>query len=128
VLVIDDEKPVREAITDMLALDNVATLCAATGAEGLVLFSERQAEIGLVLLDLSMPGLSGRETFDRLVEIDPQACIVLSSGYTQAEATRDFVGRPLAGFLHKPYDLETLRETVRQHLSGEDGSATRLMM
>ncbi len=122
VLVIDDEEPVLEAIGDMLELDGVSTLCAATGAGGISIFRDRHADIGLVLLDLSMPGLSGRETFDKLLQIDPDVRVVLTSGYTQAEATRDFEGRKLAGFLHKPYDMETLLAMARQQLQrkGDD--------
>ena len=116
VLVIDDEEPVLEAITDMLALDNISVLGATTASEGIALFRERYADIGLVLLDLSMPELSGREVFHALKQIDPDARVVLTSGYTQAEATRGFEEHGLAGFLQKPFDISTLLETVRLHL------------
>jgi len=70
-----------------------------------------------VLLDLSMPGLSGEDTFEALRRLNVDVRIVLSSGYSEAEATRRFVGRGLAGFLQKPYRPETLVETVRRALS-----------
>jgi PAS domain S-box-containing protein len=117
VLVIDDEEPVREAITDMLDLDNITALCAATGAEGVALYRERHAAIGLVLLDLSMPELGGREVFEALRQIDPEVQVVLTSGYTKVEATRGFESDDLAGFLQKPYDMAALLDTVRQHLA-----------
>ena len=71
-----------------------------------------------MLLDLSMPGLSGEETFEALRAIDPSVRVLLSSGYSEAEATRRFVGRGLAGFLQKPYRPGALVEAVRRSRAG----------
>ena len=60
------------------------------------------------------------DRFDALKQIDPEVRVVLTSGYTQAEATRGFEGRGLAGFLPKPYDMDTLRTTVQQHLKHKE--------
>jgi PAS domain S-box-containing protein len=117
ILVIDDEQPVREAVTDILELDGLQVITAPGGAAGLALYQERQADVRLVLLDLSMPGMGGEETFRRLRAINPDVRVLLSSGYSQAEATRQFVGQGLAGFIQKPYDAGTLVRTIRQHLA-----------
>ena len=61
VLLIDDEEPVRTAVRDMLDLEDIRVLSAANGQAGITLFQERQDDIDLVLLDLSMPGISGEE-------------------------------------------------------------------
>jgi DNA-binding NarL/FixJ family response regulator len=66
---------------------------AATGKKGL----------DVVVLDLSMPGLGGEETFRRLREIDPAVRVILSSGYDQHEATLRFTAGGPAGFIQKPY-------------------------
>jgi nitrogen-specific signal transduction histidine kinase/CheY-like chemotaxis protein len=117
VLVIDDEQPVREAVTDILELDGLQVITASGGAAGIALYQKRQADVRLVLLDLSMPGMGGEETFRRLRAINPDARVILSSGYSQAEATRHFVGQGLAGFIQKPYNASTLVKTIRQHLA-----------
>jgi DNA-binding NarL/FixJ family response regulator len=75
------------------------------------------AEIGLVLLDLSMPGMPGDETLRRLREISPDIQVILSSGYSEAEATRRFTGLGLVGFIQKPYDAASLVEAVQEHLA-----------
>ncbi len=117
VLVIDDEAPVREAVADILEIEGVQVVGAATGAAGIDLYRDRVAEIGLVLLDLSMPGMTGDETLRRLREINPDIQVVLSSGYSEAEATRRFTGLGLVGFIQKPYDAASLVEVVREHLA-----------
>jgi PAS domain S-box-containing protein len=102
-LLIDDEEVVRDMVAEVLAHEGLDVLCAADGARGIALFREHRPEIDVVLLDLSMPGLGGEETFRRLCEIDPEVCVILSSGYDHVEATRRFGARAPAGFIQKPY-------------------------
>jgi len=114
VLVIDDEAVVRDAVEAMLRSQGFAVLLAASGGEGVGLYRARKDEIRLVLLDLSMPGIGGLETFDLLREIDPAVRVVLCSGYNEVEATRTFVGKGLAGFVQKPYDAAALAAALRR--------------
>ncbi len=116
VLVVDDEEAVREVINSVLEVAGFDTLVARDGAAAVQLFRENRTEIGLVLLDLSMPGLSGEQTFEELRRLDPTVRVLLSSGYSEAEATRRFVGRGLAGFIQKPYRPEHLVDAVRRAL------------
>ncbi|VAW42382.1 PAS/PAC sensor hybrid histidine kinase, partial [hydrothermal vent metagenome] len=117
VLVVDDERQVREAICDILDLEEIVTLTAANGEEGVAIFSSHQARIGLIILDLSMPGMSGIETFTALREIEPTAKIILSSGYTEAEILQKMAGTSPTEFLQKPYQIDTIISTVKKHLS-----------
>lgn len=116
VLVIDDERAVREAVADILELEDIQVLTAASGDEGLELYKAQANEIDLVLLDLSMPGKSGRETFAALQEFDPDVRIMLSSGYSEENATRGFTSPPLVGFLQKPYRLDTFVQRLQKFL------------
>ncbi|MEZ4591093.1 MAG: PAS domain S-box protein [Chloroflexota bacterium] len=116
ILVIDDEKAVREAVADILEMEGIDVLTAANGDEGIVLYKEKHEEINLILLDLSMPGKSGHETFAELQAFDPHVRIMLSSGYSEADATRGFVSPPLVGFLQKPYRLDTFVQRLNQFL------------
>ena len=113
-LLIDDEEVVRDMVAEVLGHEGMHVLCAADGARGVTLFAQRRAEIDVVLLDLSMPGLSGEETFRRLCEIDPGVCVILSSGYDHVEAMRRFGEGGPAGFIQKPYQpVELLAEIER---------------
>ncbi len=120
ILVIDDEPPVRETIADMLNSAGFSVTLAADGQQGVALFAQDAHNIDLVLLDLSMPGMSGEETFQALRQIAPTVPILLSSGYNQTEATQRFVGQELAGFLQKPYTTEMLLAKVRGLIETEE--------
>lgn len=120
ILVIDDEQPVRDTIADMLASAGFSATLAADGQEGVDLFAEKAGNIDLIILDLSMPGMSGEETFRVLRQIDTTVPILLSSGYNQTEATQQFVGRDLAGFLQKPYTTEALLAKVRELIGNKE--------
>ncbi|MGE5316048.1 MAG: PAS domain S-box protein [Acidobacteriota bacterium] len=109
VLIVDDEELVREVVGDILESSGFKNISAGGGEEAVAVYAEHHDEIKVVLLDLSMPGMSGEETFVRLKQIDPQAQIVLSSGYSEAEVRAKFL--PLgevAGFIQKPYQSEAL--------------------
>jgi YesN/AraC family two-component response regulator len=92
-------------------------LTAANGREGIILFQQHQANIGLVLLDMQMPVMSGEETFSVLRELQADVKVILSSGYSEIEALRRFNGRSINSFLQKPYDLDTLVTKVQAVLS-----------
>jgi CheY-like chemotaxis protein len=121
ILVIDDEEPVREAVTDILALQGLEVISAANGQAGIDLYQQHKADILLVLLDLSMPGMSGEETFRHLRHLNPHITVILSSGYNEVEATSHFVGKGLAGFIQKPYNMATLTNKVMSYLSTNKG-------
>jgi CheY-like chemotaxis protein len=117
VLVIDDEEPVRDAVTDILDLEGLTVLTAADGSAGIELYRQRQADIGLILLDLSMPGLNGEKTFRELRQINPHTRVLLSSGYSQDEVAARFAGQSDVGFIQKPYDADQLVQEVKRYLS-----------
>jgi len=116
VLVIDDEEPVRVAVADILESEGLTVLTAANGKDGLDVYARHRDRIGVVLLDLSMPGLSGEETFMRLREIDPDVRVLLSSGYNQTEVIRRFGDSGYAGFIQKPYDDVQLLDHLRRFM------------
>jgi PAS domain S-box-containing protein len=116
VLVIDDEALVRDAVTDILEIGGLQAITASDGAAGIALYQERQAEIRLVLLDLSMPGLSGEETLHRLQQINPNVPVLLSSGYSETEVADRFADLGVLGFLQKPYNVDRLLEVLRRCL------------
>ncbi|MEZ4513336.1 MAG: PAS domain S-box protein [Chloroflexota bacterium] len=108
VLVIDDEEGVRESAEDILESVGWRVLTAVDGHSGIELYQTHHPTINLVLLDLSMPGLSGRETLSKLQKINDSVCVILSSGYSEAEAAQNLGKLGVKGFLQKPYSLEQL--------------------
>jgi CheY-like chemotaxis protein len=116
VLLVDDDQSVLDVASSMLERLGFAVLTASDGQEGLEVFRERAAEIDCVLLDLTMPRLSGEEVFREMRRIQSDVRVILSSGYNEQEVTQRFVGKGLAGFVQKPYTLAKLQEILRRVL------------
>jgi PAS domain S-box-containing protein len=114
VLIVDDEPGVRDVAATILTRAGMTVLTASDGDEGVARFREAAGAFDLVLLDLTMPRLGGFETFEQIRAIDPDASIILMSGYTEQEASARFVGRGLAGFLQKPFTAQELLAIVSQ--------------
>jgi nitrogen-specific signal transduction histidine kinase/ActR/RegA family two-component response regulator len=112
VLVVDDEEYLLEVVSDSLAVTGHTCLLARSGEEGLDLFRLHGSAVDLVLLDLSMPGIGGVETFKRLRALDPGLPIILSSGYAREEAMAQLGDLTADGFLQKPYVARDLARIV----------------
>jgi two-component system cell cycle sensor histidine kinase/response regulator CckA len=123
VLVIDDDEAVREVAAEVLSRVGMEILTARDGREGVSLFEEHADRIDVVLLDRTMPTLSGAETFDAIRLLRPDAQVVLVSGYSEERAMSELLGRGLAGFLKKPFAPETLLKCIRQALDAPGGAA-----
>jgi signal transduction histidine kinase len=115
VLVVDDDPDVRELIGEMLRRIGFAVLTAQEGSEGLEMFRKHHHDIDVVLLDLTMPGISGEEALRRIHGIQPDQPVVLMSGYSEELATSRFEA-PIGGFLQKPFTHDSLAEALRSTL------------
>ena len=116
VLVIDDEPAVLAVAGQVLELSGFKVLTASRGRAGIELFRENAEEVRVVLLDLTMPDLSGEEVFRSIRTIRPAVKVILSSGYNEQETISLFRGKGLAGFLQKPYQTSQLMDTLRELL------------
>lgn len=127
ILVIEDEDLVRRAAASTLEHYGYKVIVAENGQVGVDLFGKLAETISLVLLDVTMPVMSGEEAFNRLRSIRPNVPVILSSGYSEVDATRRFTGKGLAGFIQKPYTAAHLAEQVKSALAasapGPPGSA-----
>ena len=116
ILVVDDEAHIRGVATQVLEHTGFTVVTAADGQEAVAVFREHAQTVRAVLLDLTMPHMDGAATARELRQIRPDVRVVLSSGYTEEDATRRFSDRDLVGFLQKPYTLEDLVSTIRTAL------------
>ena len=118
ILVIDDESGVRAVAGESLRCGGFDVITAQNGEEGLRVYEERRAEIDVVLLDMTMPGLSGLQVLERLRAIDPAVGVILSSGHTR-EAALARVGDNMPGFLKKPYLPQKLISAVQEFVAAD---------
>lgn len=114
VLVIDDEKPVRETVRDILESSGIFVIDAENGRAGIEHFSRHHDEIDVVLIDMQMPFMNGSETLKNLRQIEPNVRVILSSGYSEHDPTRLLLQGENTLFLPKPYDSESLLRKVYQ--------------
>jgi len=121
VLIVDDEPGVRTVTAEVLRTAGFRVFTAEGGLEACDIYGSHP-EIGVVLLDLTMPEVSGEETLQRLAQIRADVRVVVMTGYTKDEVHLRFVRGQVAGFLAKPFVRSELISAIRQALEG--GSAT----
>lgn len=116
ILVIDDDQVIRESIVEIMELMGYAALEAENGEAGIALYHENGDQIGLVFLDLTMPGMSGDLVLAELHRINPEAKVILMSGYNQVETVKRFAHLNMNGFMKKPFDIDTIMTYVTEML------------
>lgn len=116
ILIVDDEQMIREVCEAMLAELGFETLTASSGEEAVGIFRELGENIGLVVLDQSMPHMDGFTTFQELRRIRPSVKVLLASGYSEQEVSERFTGMGPDGFIQKPFSLSGLADEVRRVL------------
>ena len=89
---------------------------ATNGREALELFSGDPGRFTLVLMDLTMPHMDGRQAFAEMRRLKPDARIILMSGFTEQEAISQFTGKGLADFLQKPFEPDSLARVLQRSL------------
>ncbi|MCH8021439.1 response regulator [candidate division KSB1 bacterium] len=116
VLIIDDEEIARSVAKRTLEKFGFKVLTAKDGQEGVNVFRKHAKRIDGVLLDMTMPKMSGEEALGEMRRTDPKVQVILSSGYDQRNAIAKFAGKGLAGFIQKPYEPRTLVEKLNEIL------------
>jgi PAS domain S-box-containing protein len=116
VLVVDDERLVREMVKAALEHYGYKVLVADSGLAAIDVLKRHPGDIALVILDLSMPNMSGEEALPELRKIRPEVKVLVSSGYSEAETMTLFKGQQVSGFIQKPYTVKGLAETVKDCL------------
>jgi len=116
ILVVDDEEKVRNLTRCVLERWGFRVLAAADGDEALTIYRERTPEIDLVLLDFTMPGLTGLQVMRRLRDLNPAVRVVFASGHTGQPDDDSLLAAGAHGLVPKPYRPEELVRRVRQIL------------
>jgi len=127
VLVVDDEEMVRKLACMMLRRQGYGVLEAGDGKEALRVLATSSALPSVVLLDLAMPVMGGDELLPVLAERYPTVKTIVSSGYPEEEARKDFPAHSIAGFLPKPYTAQALAAKIRDLVGTADQQAPGLV-
>lgn len=117
ILIVDDEAVMRATAGAILESLGYEILVAEDGRRGLALFEQRWQEIDLVLMDMIMPEMNGRDCFAEMRKIDPSVRVLLSSGFTRVDDLNDLRAAGLMGFIRKPYYSSALSRVVAAALN-----------
>jgi len=118
ILIIDDEDSVSEIARDMLASLGYTAYVEHDGRSGIEFYKTRSSSLALVLLDINMPVMGGKEAFREIRKLNPNARIVIVTGYGRGTIELTDFASPVNAIMQKPFQLETLAMTVRQVLDG----------
>lgn len=116
ILLVDDEEEIINVGRNFLVKLGYKPLVARNGLEAVEIFKLYKDEIALVVLDLVMPKMSGKEAFSRIKRIQESAKILVSTGYAVDEKVEDFLNRGCHGFLQKPFSLNEFARALRMIL------------
>lgn len=114
ILLVDDEDSVRAVGARLLERLGYTVLQAASGQQALDIIQAGQETVDLIVLDLIMPGLTGRETFQRLQHISPQTKVLLYSAHSIDEDVHLMLEKGALGFLQKPYRIAALSQKIAE--------------
>ena len=124
VLIAEDNLAVLQVAERTLRSFGYEVMTASSGAEVVELFARHQASVDLVILDVVMPGMSGRTAFDKIHAIRSDTPVLFCSGYSRGELQASFLEEHDLAFLPKPYSPADLLTNVREALESRAGVAT----
>jgi two-component system cell cycle sensor histidine kinase/response regulator CckA len=121
ILVVDDEMQVREVVSRVLNACGYTVLTSSNGQDALLQFT-KDRDIDLVILDMVMPGMGGRECLERLRTEDPGIKVMIATGFTADGSALELLKEGAREILEKPLDLKILMQKVQKLLgSGSSG-------
>jgi CheY-like chemotaxis protein len=112
ILVIDDEKLIREMASEILRELGYSIVTSIDGEEAVRYFNVHNREIELVLLDIAMPKMGGYDCFMRLKAINPSVKVIVFSGYSIDEEAQRILDQGALAFIQKPFDIQGLTEAI----------------
>ena len=125
ILLAEDEDAIRETSTQILSEAGYQVLTAADGRQAVEVFTHHVDEIDLVLLDVIMPGMSGRVAYERIHELRPNLPVLFASGFSDSATETNFVSRHGHTLLQKPFSRDSLLHHIRRSLDEADSHETK---
>jgi DNA-binding response OmpR family regulator len=112
-MLVEDEEMLRNLGVMMLEGDGYRVLAAKDGVEAVEMFEVHADEIGLVVCDLGLPRLGGRDVFLRMKEIKPSVRAIVASGYLEPNVRTEILRAGVIDTVQKPYDFREMIEKIR---------------
>ena len=116
ILLVDDEEMIIEVNQEILKALGYKTMIARGGKEAVEIYKNNKEKINMVIMDMIIPGMSGKEFYDNLKRIDPEIKVLLSSGYSISGQAAEILERGCNGFIQKPFKMRELSVKIREIL------------
>jgi len=116
ILLIDDDEAIRDLGNHILNQFGYTVMTAPDGEGGVELYQKERGKIDLVILDLIMPGMGGRRCLEELLKMNPRAKVVIASGYSVDEPTKEALEVGAKNFISKPYAIREMLKVIREVL------------
>lgn len=113
----DDEDIIRNLAKNILVREGFEVILAESGQKACDIFEKEKDRIDLVVLDMIMPGIDGKETYKRLHMLSPSVRVVFASGYSKDNPSLAIPDGDKTGFVQKPYNIDMLVGEVRRVMS-----------
>jgi CheY-like chemotaxis protein len=117
ILLVDDEESTIQVEELMLRKLGYQVTPALGGKEAVELYKEKMVDLDLVALDMIMPEMNGKDTYDALKKINPEVKVLLVSGYSQNKQIDELMDQGCNGFIQKPFDIVQLSQKLREVLA-----------
>jgi len=114
ILLVDDEAGILSMSKLLLSHSGFSVITASDGMEAVEQFRQHAADIMLIVMDITMPRMDGREAYTLIREMDPAIPVIMSSGYSRTRFEEDFRDAPLVTFLPKPYNRSQLNTAIQK--------------
>jgi len=122
ILVVDDEDYILDACKAMLTRLGYSTILAHSGEEAVEIFRRDNERIDLIILDMIMPGMHGLTAYEHLKEINPDAKVLLSSGYSLTGVVKEILDKGCDEYIQKPFSLSRISRITRELLDKKSDS------
>ncbi len=122
ILLVDDEEVLREVSKELLTECGYEVILAKSGREALDIYRKYSIEIDLIMLDMSMPGMSGDEVYSKLKSDFPNIRVLISSGFEVDNRIAEMLKNRNIGFIKKPYTIQDLSDNIYKIIHGKDTS------
>lgn len=118
VLIVDDEDVIRDLIVDVVADGGYRALSAASGSQAVEIVRSEKGAIDMVLLDMQMPDMDGRRTYELMREIDPDIPVFIATGFGREDISRSLIALGVRGVVTKPFHVDDILKLIQANLRG----------
>ena len=118
ILIIDEEDLVASMLAEHLQNHGCRTFHAGDGEKALAILQQSKNEIDVVILDLNLPVMGGKTTYEKMIEIKPDIKVLVASAYSLDDSVEELLAKGAKGFIQKPYRIDTIVLNIRKVLAG----------